>query len=207
VTPPYGVEEKLLHKYVASKQLHTCSEDFCREGGKPCVKGFPYAPHYGQAELDDASTRWKYFRPGYLHRNVVPFHPSVLLLWGAHMNLQRVTNSAWSHYLLKYALKAEPQGSLRIDAQAAKSLGLEGVSDTCLKVISSFVLSKLVSPSEAAMSLLELPVVERDSAVLYCDSSPPQMRTRTIQAHCTIVHHVDSYCARPPVLEHMTFYD
>ncbi len=32
-------------------------------------------------------------------RNVVPFHPKVLLMWGAHMNIQRITNSAWSFYL------------------------------------------------------------------------------------------------------------
>ena len=32
---------------------------------------------------------------------IVPFHPGVLLGWGAHMNIQAVTNSAWSFYVLK----------------------------------------------------------------------------------------------------------
>ena len=29
----------------------------------------------------------------------------VLLVWGAHINLQLVTQTAWSNYLLKYTLK------------------------------------------------------------------------------------------------------
>ena len=32
-------------------------------------------------------------------------HLQVLLLWGAHVNVQRVTQTAWSRYLLKYTLK------------------------------------------------------------------------------------------------------
>jgi hypothetical protein len=123
------------------------------------------------------------------------------------MNLQRVTNSAWSHYLLKYAFKAEPSGSLRIDAQAANSLGLENVSETRLKLISAFVLSKPVSPSEAAMSLLELSVIERDTPLLYYDSSPPQLRTKTLKAQSAVIHPVDSYCTRPKDLENMMFFD
>lgn len=32
---------------------------------------------------------------------VVPYHPACLLCWGAHMNIQAVTNTAWSFYVLK----------------------------------------------------------------------------------------------------------
>lgn len=206
VTPPSAHPESLLYKYVVGKELHNCSEKFCRKDGKSCTLGFPYKPHFGKAELDQASGRWRYHRPGYLHRNVIPYHPAILLLWAAHMNLQRVTNTAWSHYLMKYTMKSEPTGSLRIDAHAAKNLGLEGVSETRLKVISAFVLSKPVSPSEAAMSLLEFPMIERDTTVLFYDSCPPQMRLRTLKAHSTVVHPVDSYCGRPEQLEHLTFY-
>lgn len=38
----------------------------------------------------------------------VPYHPMVLMTWGAHMNIQRVTSAAWSYYLLKYTLKVRP---------------------------------------------------------------------------------------------------
>ncbi len=42
--------------------------------------------------------------------------PQILLAWGAHMNLQRITPGAWSFYLLKYQLKVRPWGSLRLVA-------------------------------------------------------------------------------------------
>ena len=32
--------------------------------------------------------------------NDSPYHLAMLLLWGAHMNLQQVTQSAWSSYVL-----------------------------------------------------------------------------------------------------------
>ena len=32
---------------------------------------------------------------------IVPYHPACLLCWGAHMNIQAVTNTAWSYYVLK----------------------------------------------------------------------------------------------------------
>jgi hypothetical protein len=32
---------------------------------------------------------------------VVPYHPACLLCWGAHMNIQAVTNTVWSFYVLK----------------------------------------------------------------------------------------------------------
>ena len=37
------------------------------------------------------------------HRNVSLYHPGVLLLLGAHMNLQQITQSAWSFYVLTAA--------------------------------------------------------------------------------------------------------
>ncbi len=52
-----------------------------------------------------ATLHYVFHRPRYCDRNVVPYHPTILLLWGAHMNLQRITNHAWSFYLLKYSLK------------------------------------------------------------------------------------------------------
>ena len=41
----------------------------------------------------------------FLHFLQVPYHPVVAYLWGAHTNIQVVTNAAWSFYMLKYALK------------------------------------------------------------------------------------------------------
>jgi hypothetical protein len=38
----------------------------------------------------------------------------VLMTWGAHMNIQRVTSAAWSYYLLKYTLKVRLTNSAQV---------------------------------------------------------------------------------------------
>lgn len=155
--------EAKLQQFVLQKQIHTCGKQkACKVDNKPCKYRFPWAVQNShKAVFSLEKLRWTYFRPRYEDRNVVPYHPSVLLLWGAHMNLQRVTSDAWSHYLLKYALKCEPSGNFKIDAQAAKILGLHGLSETQLQAVSAYCLTKPVSPCEAAMSILEFPLVER----------------------------------------------
>jgi hypothetical protein len=31
--------------------------------------------------------KWEYYSPQYEDRNVVPYHPTLLLLWGSHLNI------------------------------------------------------------------------------------------------------------------------
>ena len=89
----------------------------------------------------------------------------ILLLWAAHMNLQRISQTAWSFYVLKYAMKSEPTGRLVIDAQAMSQLGLRNMENVQLATASALILSKTVSPAEAAMICLEEPVVKSSSPV------------------------------------------
>jgi hypothetical protein len=56
------------------------------------------------------TNKWEYYRPQYEDRNVVPYHSTLLLLWGAHLNILRITFSYWFFYLLKYVMKCEPHG-------------------------------------------------------------------------------------------------
>jgi hypothetical protein len=150
----------LLQTDVRKKQIHRCLDDICRVDGKPCKYGFPWPVHSGPKSAFWAEKmRWIYYRPRYEDRNVVPYHPLILILWGAHMNSQRVTANAWSHYQLKYAFKCEPAGSLNLDPEVAKSLGLHGLTDTQMRAVSAFCLTKPVSPCEAAMASME---------ILYC---------------------------------------
>ena len=77
----------------------------CRHKG-PCKYMFPMDVQLQRQALRSANQRvYHYFRPRYCDRNVVPYHPSIALLWGAHTNMQRITNDAWSYYILKYAMK------------------------------------------------------------------------------------------------------
>lgn len=117
----------MLRELVLRKQLHVCRK-VCYVGPShhSCKHGFPFAtqPEY-EPILDPLTQRWLYFRPRHEHRNVIPYHRSMLLLWGAHMNIQRVTNSSISHYLLKYGMKSEPMGKLNIRSEDASRLGLQ----------------------------------------------------------------------------------
>ena len=93
------------------KQLHRCRQTGCSAKGH-CQYGFPFpAQPAHNTTVDAASQRYSYHRPaqcdahGCLHRNVVPYHPAVLLLWNAHMNIQRITDASWSLYILKYTVR------------------------------------------------------------------------------------------------------
>ena len=39
---------------------------------------------------------------------VVPYHPEILLIWDAHMNIQYVSSRKLAFYLTKYIVKSEP---------------------------------------------------------------------------------------------------
>jgi hypothetical protein len=69
--------------------------------------------------LPAPACRYIYLRHNASDGMVVPYHPAVLLAWGAHVNIQRVTNTSWSFYILKYA------GAQQLHACAAPdTLGL-----------------------------------------------------------------------------------
>ncbi len=77
-----------LFAHVLTKQMHVCRPNGCCTAGA-CKYGFPTRPHTAAAPaLDPATLRYQYYRPSWAHRNVSPYHPTVALLWGAHINLQ-----------------------------------------------------------------------------------------------------------------------
>ena len=209
---PTDPAELMLFKLVARKQMHICTPPGaagCREAGN-CKYHFPAPQQLVHDTVFDAkSKRYLYYRPRHVDRNVVPYHPTILLLWGAHMNLQRVTNAAWSAYLLKYAMKCEPTGKLNLDKTMLKNMGFDTtMSDTQLSVATSLCLTKPCSPCEAALLLLGRPSVSFSTNVQYVDSKTPGTRIlRCVGRHIntTIVHPVDKYVARPAELEDVPF--
>jgi hypothetical protein len=109
--------------------------------------------------------------------NVVPYHPAVLLAWGAHMNLQAVTDTAWSYYLLKYAAKEQLPASLALDGKALAALGLDGISTQQASLAAAVVLSRPVCPCEAALITSGINIVSCSDAVTSVDTRPPPLRT------------------------------
>ena len=204
---PTDPQRLALFNLVTKKQMHTCIENMCLGDNHRCKYGFPHATQPCQAPIfQHTNNRWLYYRPRHVDRNVVPYHPVILLLWGAHMNLQRITQTAWSFYVLKYAMKAEPTCHLVIDPQGMSQLSLHHMDAIQLTTASALILSKPVSPAEAAMTCLEEPVVKSSSPVDYLASAPPHLRRKRVLACSQVIPApVDHYMARPNALEHLTF--
>jgi hypothetical protein len=105
---PSDPHQAALFRHVLCKQMHKCTAvgaaGCCQTG--TCKYGFPWSPYQGTIPtVDRSSLRFQYHRPSWAHCNVVPYHPTLALLWGAHMNIQRINSASWSFYVLKYAMK------------------------------------------------------------------------------------------------------
>jgi hypothetical protein len=97
-----------------------------------------------------------------------------------------------------------------LDTSSAKKLGLHGLDKTQMQLISTYVTSKPVSPCEAALTMLEIEIVKKSSAVYFQDSSPPDKRTtrrRIGSVGDVMVPSIDLYCARDASLEDVGFFD
>lgn len=105
--------------------------------------------------------RWEYFQPKYCDKNVVPYHATILLVWGAHINLQWITFSYWSYYLIKYAMKLEPNDLLNLDIKNTKRLGFDKLSVIQLPLISTTIFAKLVTSIEATITCLGIPIIQK----------------------------------------------
>jgi hypothetical protein len=77
-------------------------------------------------------------------------------------------------------MKSEPHGTFNIDTTNVKRFGLENLDPIQLQIISSMVTAKPITSTEAAMTCLGIPIVQRSSAVIYINSKPPNMRTNYI---------------------------
>jgi len=155
IQPSDGMQNS-LYKIVMKKQLHTCGNRcILNESRNQCKHGFPFnAQLYQQFKFNNYTNHWEYHCPKYEDHNVVPYHASLLLLWGAHLYIQRTTPSYWSYYLLKYVMKCEPYGALNLNHKNAEHLSLQNVSQVQLQFISSLKINKLVSRTEVALTCL-----------------------------------------------------
>ena len=137
----------------------------------------------------------------------MPYHATILLLWGAHINLQRVNTACWLYYLLKYAMTSEPYGPIQLDKTNTERLGLQGASNSQLQLISSFIISKPIFHAEATMAYLHIPVIQKNRIVKYIDCNPPILRTKLVtKSRMFGFHPIDAYCNKPIAFESMFFF-
>lgn len=130
---------------------------------------------------------------------VVPYHPAVLLAWGAHMNLQAVTDTAWSYYLLTYAAKEQLPANLALDGKALAALGLQGVGTQQASLAAAVVMSRPICPCEAALITSGIPIVACSDSVTYIDTRPPPLRTLWVRNNSSFggTSALATYAGRP----------
>lgn len=85
---------------VTRKNQHVYKNDGCLKDRDYCKYGFPFKPYSDvQASFNVSSGRWDYFRLRKVDRNTVTYHPIIMILWGAHCNLLRITTTCWSYHI------------------------------------------------------------------------------------------------------------
>jgi hypothetical protein len=77
-------------------------------------------------------------------------------------------------------MKCEPYGALNLNQKNVECLGLQNVLQMQLQFVSSLIITKLVSPIEAALTCLQIPMVQKSTTIKYIDSKPPHMCTKII---------------------------
>jgi hypothetical protein len=103
-------------------------------------------------------------------------------------------------------MKCEPQGTIKLDDVNAIRLGLVDATLLQLQLISATITTKHVSPTEAAFSCLQIPIISKNVVVKYVDSKPPNLRTKMVaKSRILGFHPIDIYFARPSNMAQYTF--
>jgi hypothetical protein len=125
---------------------------------------------------------------------------------GAHMNIQQITSLYWSYYFLKYVMKCEPQGTIKLDGVSARSLGLVDVTLLQLQLILAIITTKLISPTQVAFSCLQISIISKSVGVKYVDSKLPNLCTKMVtKSRILGFHPIDICCAQPSNMAQYTF--
>ncbi len=104
-------------------------------------------------------------------------------------------------------LQAEASGFITVNAKLAESLGLPGMSEAQSQVASALWLTHPVVPTEAALIVLEIPIIQKSRKVEAFVTSPPASRMRKVLPYArggVAYAPVDVYSVRPAALEACT---
>jgi hypothetical protein len=82
ILPNDSLQSKLFHM-VLWKQLHQCQPQCIRGGWNGiCKFEFPFLSHIEENSIfNEKKKRWEYYKPWHEDGNVVPYHPTLLLLF------------------------------------------------------------------------------------------------------------------------------
>ena len=147
------------YKLVTQKMQHKCLKDGClKKDPDRCQYGYPFKPNAGKTQFDDNKEQWVYYRPRHADRWTVPHHPVGLCLWGAHCCLLKCSSGNLSRYLLKYATKCSPTGTIHVSREQIEDLGVEIPVDVT-SIHSAMYGSRAVPAPESAWDMAGMKIV------------------------------------------------
>lgn len=165
-TIPNPLYEPELYAAVIANQIHTCNHH-CQgpaPPGQTCKKGFP-RPYSQTTHYEEGNSRYIYKCLTQADSWVVPYHPAILLLWDAHMNIQYITNKGFAQYMSKYIVKTEPSHIFNIYEN---------------DLFRQHIIARRLSSMELMFLLLGHPICNSSTNVKFLTTEPPPTRTRTI---------------------------
>ena len=159
---PRGADEdepllKVARSMVQRYQIHKCKPDRCHKGpgGKAltsCKYGFPFDVQQ-EDDIDSKRLRMTYRRRHKEDNSIVPYNLQALLLWDAHLNVQRITKGGWEMYLAKYLSKGEMSMDVALPAEATQT--------------ERYLRTRIIGRLEVDTCLLGFPLSHSSTAVIF----------------------------------------
>ena len=157
---PRGEDCKILQDLIVKYQLHSCRPIRCfrtknGNASRTYKYGFPYSSRENDGYGDDG-VRFEYKRSEKEDMNVVPYNPYILLAWGGHVKVQKITRSGLERYLVKYISKVEPTFGLQV----------EYTND-----VVKYLESRIIGAPEAIAVQLSHMIVDSNMQVIFIDTN------------------------------------
>ena len=113
--------------------------------------------------------------------NVNPYNASILLAWGANMDLQPVLNAySCIMYIASYVMKAEKSMGQLLKSVTEEVMG-EELRSQLKKVGTAFLSHRELSAQEAVYRILSLPLKMLSRSVVYVDSNTKEDRIAVLK--------------------------
>ena len=167
---PRGENCKILRNLVVKYQLHSCRPIWCfrtknGNASRTCKYGFPCSCRESDGYGDDG-VRFEYKRSEKEDMNVVPYNPYLLLAWGGHVNVQKITRSGLERYLVNYISKVEPTFGLQVEYN---------------NDVVKYLESRIIGAPEAVAIQLSHRIVDSNMQVIFIDTNFHEDRFRILK--------------------------
>jgi hypothetical protein len=185
--PPTDPLLHRLYQHVIHKQQHTCRHE---DGStKSCIRDgycrlhFPQPLHESRTPvLGTCKRRYQYACYRECDRWTVAYLPDLALLLDAHVNVAKVVAEEWSFYLLKYATKPDPNGSLHLTPPEMLSLGFQNENVYSRAVAVRFATTQIYQPAQLALIAMDAPTFRTSRKIQYVNIMPPESRLKRIRS-------------------------